>query len=95
MDLAGYDYDKAYEHDLGLCDVGLAQDRELGDIYVGSIGVDIDRLTMAGHVLGSSGRDCQRLDRVIIMVTQNGGLVTVRVLAQTLPVLLTKRIRIS
>ncbi|NJK58530.1 MAG: DUF2513 domain-containing protein [Pleurocapsa sp. SU_5_0] len=81
------DFGEVCEHILLLGDAGLAEVRELGRTYEGSIGVAIDRLTMAGHDFLDAARNEKIWKKAMKTVGEKGGTVTLGVLTQLLSTL--------
>jgi hypothetical protein len=82
------DFGEVCEHILLLGDAGLAEVRELGRTYKGSVGVAIDRLTMAGHDFLEAAKNDTIWQKAMSTVKEKGNSVSLGVLTQILSALM-------
>lgn len=87
LDIGERDFGEVCEHILLLGDSGLAEVRELGRTHKGSIGVALDRLTMAGHDFLEASRNETIWQKAMNTVKEKGDSITLGVLIQLLSAL--------
>jgi Hypothetical protein (DUF2513) len=87
LDIGERDFGEVCEHILLLGDSDLAEVRELGRTYKGSIGVALDRITMAGHDFIEASRNDTIWQKAMNTVKEKGDSVSLGVLIQLLSAL--------
>ncbi|ACA99115.1 MULTISPECIES: DUF2513 domain-containing protein [Cyanophyceae] len=88
LNIGEHNFEEVCEHILLLGDAGFAEVRDLGRGFDAPSGVVIDRLTMTGHDFLDTARDDTRWKKVMAIVQEKGGAVTIGVLIQILSTLM-------